>query len=375
MDFGFDSHQSRLRARVRAVLATPGVRRAIDDLAAGAGEPDERPLYRAIGAAGVLAPDWPAEFGGLDGGPMSVAVVAEELSRAGVPDTLHINTVQIVGSVLRAIGTADQQRRWLPRFAGGERFACVLYTEPEAGSDLAALTTRAEPVPGGYRVSGTKIYSLKAALCDVALAAVRTGDPASRYDGITLVLIDLHAPGVRATRIPSLADEHFHRVDLDAVFVPESDVLGAPGAGWAALTTALAMERTGLDYALKAARWYDTARGGLTPGDAADSLADLGRHGASADAARLLAWAALARLEEDRFDPVFAAMAKLHTSESAAAVAEWGAALRGAATAPTTGPARCLESAWREAPGLTISAGVSEVMLELIAGSLSGSAR
>ncbi|MEO3926664.1 acyl-CoA dehydrogenase family protein [Micromonosporaceae bacterium B7E4] len=375
MDFGFDSHQSRLRARVRAVLATPGVRRAIDDLAAGTGEPDERPLYRAIGAAGVLAPDWPAEFGGLGGGPMSLAVVAEELSRAGVPDTLHINTVQIVGSVLRAIGTADQQRRWLPRFAAGERFACVLYTEPEAGSDLAALTTRAEPAPGGYLVSGTKIYSLKAGLCDVALAAVRTGDPGSRYDGITLVLIDLHAPGVRVARIPSLADEHFHRVDLAAVFVPESDVLGEPGAGWAALTTALAMERTGLDYALKAARWYDTARAALTPGDAADSLADLGRHGARADAARLLAWAALARLEEDRFDPVFAAMAKLHTSESAAAVAEWGAALHGAAAAPATGRARCLESAWREAPGLTISAGVSEVMLELIAGSLSGSAR
>ncbi|MDW5322271.1 acyl-CoA dehydrogenase family protein [Plantactinospora sp. KLBMP9567] len=375
MDFGFDSHQSRLRARVRAVLATPGVRRAIDDLAAGTGEPDERPLYRAIGAAGVLAPDWPAEFGGLGGGPMSLAVVAEELSRAGVPDTLHINTVQIVGSVLRAIGTADQQQRWLPRFAAGERFACVLYTEPEAGSDLAALTTRAEPAPGGYLVSGTKIYSLKAALCDVALAAVRTGDSGSRYDGITLVLIDLHAPGVRVARIPSLADEHFHRVDLDAVFVPESDVLGEPGAGWAALTTALAMERTGLDYALKAARWYDTARAALTPGDAADSLADLGRHGARVDAARLLAWAALARLEEDRFDPVFAAMAKLHTSESAAAVAEWGAALHGAAAAPATGRARCLESAWREAPGLTISAGVSEVMLELIAGSLSGSAR
>jgi alkylation response protein AidB-like acyl-CoA dehydrogenase len=356
VEFGFDPQTTRLRARVRTVLSTPDIRRAIAELAAGsAGEPDERPLYRALGAAGVLAPDWAD-----DGVPMGTAVVAEELSRAGVPDTLHINTIQIVGSVLRSIGSAEQKRRWLPRFAAGESFACVLYTEPDAGSDLAALNTRATRVAGGYRISGTKVYSLKAARCDVALAAVRTGTAGSRYDGITLALLDLRASGVQVDRMPALADEAFHRVVLNDAYVPDGDVLGAPGTGWAALAGALATERTGLDYALKAARWYDIARTELDPGGRDDALADLGRHGAAADAARLFAWTALGRREEDRFDPVFAAMAKLYTSETAAAVAEWGHGL----------PTRRLEPAWREAPGLTISAGVSEVMLELIAGSL-----
>lgn len=374
MRFGFTEDQQRFRADVRRTLRSAEVRAAAERATGAAGvEPDARPLYRMLGGLGLLAVHWPVEFGGAGRPLTDAAILAEELVRAGVPDTFHVNTIQIVGQFLLMAGDAEQKRRHLPALARGESFASVLYTEPDAGSDLGALRTVAEPDgDGGYRITGTKVFSLKTRFVDLGLCAARTTPNAGKYQGISLFLVDMRAPGVTVSMIPGIGDEHFHRVELDGVAVSEADLIGPRDEGWPLLNEALAVERTGLDYYLKAERWLDTALEALVdrgPDSEHEAhLEQIGRWHGALTADHSLAWEVLTGLEADRIDQVAAAVAKYHSSELAQGIAAW------AADIPTpdqranhTRPAEILDSAHREAPGLTLSAGTSEVMLQIVA--------
>lgn len=380
MDFGFSKEQELFRQRVRTLLADGPVRDGIAALwAAPESEPDARPLYRELGRRGLLAVNWPERYGGGGRSLLDAAIAVEEMVRAGVPDTLHVNTIQIVGLFLLMAGTPEQQARYLPPLASGERFATVLYTEPDAGSDLGSLCTTAVPDPdGGWRISGVKSFSLKGHLTDIGLCAARTGPPGSRYQGITLFLVDLHASGVRRSVIPSIADEQFSQVELDDVRVPAGDLLGEVNNGWPLVTQALTVERTGLDYSLKAELWLAAACdmiGATTGADGAASVDDavveeIGRYGAGVTAGRLLAWRVLAGLADGEVDELAAATAKLYSSELAQRIAGWSTVRLAGAGGDARVPARAAgmaEAAFREAPGLTISAGSSEMMLHIVA--------
>ncbi|GGT19638.1 acyl-CoA dehydrogenase family protein [Streptomyces purpureus] len=373
MRFGFTEEQERFRASVRKMLRSAEVRAAAAEATGADGvEPDARPLYRLLGERRLLAVHWPVEYGG-EGRPLTdAAIVAEELVHAGVPDTLHVNTIQIVGQFLLMAGSDEQKRRYLPALARGEGFASVLYTEPDAGSDLGELRAVAEPDGDGYRITGTKVFSLKTRFVDLGLCAARTTPGTGKYQGISLFLVDMAAPGVTVSVIPSVGDEHFHRVDLDSVPVSGDSLLGPRDEGWPLLNEALAIERTGLDYHLKAEHWLKAALDALIDGDQ-DSAHDahlerIGRwHGALA-ADHVLAWEVLTGLATGQVDQVSAAVAKYHSSELAQSIAVW------AADVPSPGQrahrsraALTLDSAYREAPGLTLSAGTSEVMLQIMA--------
>ncbi|QGV77874.1 acyl-CoA dehydrogenase family protein [Streptomyces ficellus] len=373
MRYGFTEEQQRFRADVRQALRSAEVRAAVADATPADGvEPDMRTLYRLLGKLGLLAVHWPAEFGGADRPLTDAAIVAEELVRAGVPDTLHVNTIQIVGQFLLMAGSAEQKRRHLPALAQGERFASVLYTEPDAGSDLGALRTVAEPDGDGYRLTGTKVFSLKTRFVDLGLCAARTTPGAGKYQGISLFLVDLTAPGVTVSVIPGVSDEQFHRVDLDAVPVSGDDLIGARDQGWPLLNEALAIERTGLDYFLKAERWLEAALEALADRDPESThdahLEHIGRFDGALAADHVLAWEVLTGLASGRVDPVTAAVAKYHSSELARDVAEWAAGVPDPGQRADRAPAAVvLDSAYREAPGLTLSAGTSEVMLQIMA--------
>jgi alkylation response protein AidB-like acyl-CoA dehydrogenase len=373
MRFGFTEEQQRFRADVREALRSAEVRAAAADATAADGvEPDVRPLYRLLGGLGLLAVHWPAEFGGAGRPLTDAAIVAEELVRAGVPDTMHVNTIQIVGQFLLMAGSTAQKRRHLPALAHGERFASVLYTEPDAGSDLGALRTVAEPDGDGYRITGTKVFSLKTRFVDLGLCAARTTPDAGKYQGISLFLVDLAAPGVTVTTIAGVGDEQFHRVDLDSVPVSGDDLLGPRDQGWPLLNQALAIERTGLDYYLKAEHWLDAALEALIdrePDSAHDAcLEQIGRWDGALTADHALAWEVLTGLASDRVDQVAAAVAKYHSSELAQSIAAWAADIPGPEQrANRTRAVVTLDSAYREAPGLTLSAGTSEVMLQIMA--------
>lgn len=373
MRFGFTEDQERFRAEVRKALRSAEVRTAAAAATGADGvEPDARPLYRLLGQLELLAVHWPVEYGGAGRPLTDAAIVAEELVRAGVPDTLHVNTIQIVGQFLLMAGSDEQRRRRLPALARGESFASVLYTEPDAGSDLGALRTVAEPDGDGYRITGTKVFSLKTRLVDLGLCAARTTPGAGKYQGISLFLVDLTAPGVAVSVIPGIGDEHFHRVDLDAVRVSSADLLGPRDEGWPLLNQALAIERTGLDYHLKAERWLDAAvealidREGDAPHDA--HLEQLGRWHGALTADHVLAWEVLTGLAVDQVDQVSTAVAKYHSSELAQSIAAWAADIPSPEQrANRASAAVTLDSAYREAPGLTLSAGTSEVMLQIMA--------
>lgn len=365
MEFGFTPEEETVRAWVRERLADEGVRRELAALRANpAREPDARPLYRELGRMGLLAVGWPETYGGGGRGPIEAAIAVEELVRAGIPDTLHVNTVQIVGLFLLLAGSDEQKHAHLPAIARGERFASVLYTEPGAGSDLGSLQTTATRAGDGWLLDGVKVFSLKSDITDLGLCAARTGE--GRYEGISLFLVDLHADGVHRSPIPSIADEGFHRIELRGVRVGPEDLLGTEGGGWPLLSQALAMERTGLDYTLKAERWLDAIRDGLAePDDAA--LVSVGRYAARLEASRLLSWRVLGQAEE--VDEVAAAVAKLYSSALAQEIADWAVEVHGFGYARAWLPPDridVLEAAYREAPGLTLSAGTSEMMMQII---------
>ncbi|NJQ13717.1 acyl-CoA dehydrogenase family protein [Streptomyces bohaiensis] len=382
MRFGFTEEEQRFRAEVRRTLRTPDIRAAAEAATGADGvEPDARPLYRLLGRTGLLAVHWPVEYGGAGRPATDAAIVAEELVRAGVPDTFHVNSIQIVGQFLLMAGSEEQRRRHLPALARGESFASVLYSEPDAGSDLGALRTAAVPDGTGHRISGTKVFSLKTRFVDLGLCAARTTPDTGPYRGISLFLVDMTAPGVTVSLVPGIGDEHFHRVDLDGVRVSEGDLLGPRDEGWPLLNEALAVERTGLDYHLKAERWLDAALDALTDTahdisrpdhpDHGEHLERIGRlHGALA-ADEVLVWEVLDGLAADRIDQLATAVAKYHASELAQSVANWAVDVpTPAQRSARTAAARVLDSAYREAPGLTLSAGTSEIMLRIVAASL-----
>jgi alkylation response protein AidB-like acyl-CoA dehydrogenase len=368
-----------LRQEVRAALAGQDAAtawRALAEQPGWNGENDPRPLYRVLGRRGLLAPNWPAAFGGRGLPAWSAAIVVEELIAAGVPEVLHTLSVQICGNFLMTAGTPEQRAGTLPALAAGTAYCTVLYTEPAAGSDLASLSTTAEPDgAGGWLLTGRKVYSVRTGLADFGLVAARIGEPGaskggrSPYQAITLFLVPLTAPGITVDVLPSMADEAFADVRLDRVPVTAGHVIGPVGGGWPLITAALALERTGVDYVAKAETWL---RAGVRliaetsqPGPTGPPLhAELGRLWTRVRAGRALSARCVSELDTGQVDPVRAAVAKLWTSESAVEVARWTAS-----TAHDAGlvVGERIEAAYREAPGLTISAGTSQMMCELIA--------
>lgn len=376
MDFGLTDQQERYRDEVRRELRGTAVQAALAELPAGdIGGPELRRLYRVLGERGLLAPHWPAEYGGHGRTFAEGIILTEELVRAGIPDTLHISTIQIVGQFLLLIGTPEQKRRYLPGLARGEDYVSVLFTEPDSGSDLGSLTTAAEPDGDGYLISGTKVFNLKAQIAAHALCAARTAGGATKYSGISLFMVDMTAPGIRVTPIPSIFDEPFYRVEMDRVRVDRLALLGEEGDGWALLSKALAIERTGIDYYLKAERWFGAAMRCVASRPAADRadgglLEQVGRHVAGLHASRLLAWEELGSIMAGQADEISTAMAKYYSSELASAIGRWGGLIPGAADRVTGSVATVLDEGYLEAPGLTLSGGASELMLQLVAAAI-----
>lgn len=345
---------------VRAVLDGPAARAALA-AASRTGDLDPRPLYRLLGERRLLAVAWPDAYGGRGLPARCAAAVVEELIAGGVPEVLHTLSVQICGNFLLTAGSPEQRAAVLPGLAAGRRTATVLYSEPEVGSDLSALETTATPAgTDGWRITGRKVYSVRTAQADLGLVAARTAVESTPYRGITLFLVPLDLPGITIGRLSSLADEDFADVRLEGVEVPASAVIGPVGGAWPLITEALALERTGVDYVAKAQLWLRTWRSTAGAEPPPEKYGQLRTHTA---AARALAMRCVDQLDTGRVDPIGAAATKLWCSETARSVAWW--------CAESAGPGRSavLDAAYREAPGLTLSAGTSEMMLELVASS------
>jgi alkylation response protein AidB-like acyl-CoA dehydrogenase len=206
-------------------------------------------------------------------------VFEEEYYAADAPVRVNQNGLFLLAPTLFSHGTAAQRDRYLPRIATAEEVWAQAWSEPDAGSDLAALRARGTPVSGGWLVSGTKTWSSRAAFADRAFGLFRTGE-GSRHAGLSYLLFDLRAPGVTVRPIRQLGGgTGFAEIFLDEVFVPDSDVVGAPGEGWRIAMSTASHER-GLSlrspgrFLAAADRLVELWRRAGSPAEVADRVAD-----------------------------------------------------------------------------------------------------
>jgi alkylation response protein AidB-like acyl-CoA dehydrogenase len=205
----------------------------------------QRSWVKALRAGGWAAAHWPVEHGGLGASLAEQVVIQEENTRADAPTPTMFGMAFVhAAATLMQFGTPEQQAQHLPRIIEGDEVWCQCFSEPNAGSDLASLSTRAERDGDTYVLNGQKIWSSGAHRGDWAMTLARTDPTQRRNKGITYFLVDLHSPGVEVRRIRSILDnEEFCEVFFTDVRVPVADRLGEEGDGWRIAQTTLATER------------------------------------------------------------------------------------------------------------------------------------
>jgi len=209
-----------------------------EDLPAG------RRWQRLLHEGGWAALSWPQRYGGAGATVAEQALFAEELSRRGLPRQLSFVTMELAGPILIASGNEAQQHAHLPRILRGDELWCQLFSEPEAGSDLAGVQARAVPDGDGWRVTGQKVWTSGAQYTDLGLLLARTDATAGRHRGLTCFILPMDRPGVDVRPIVQMDREaKFNEVFLDEVRIEPGEVLGELGGGWSVALSILGSER------------------------------------------------------------------------------------------------------------------------------------
>jgi alkylation response protein AidB-like acyl-CoA dehydrogenase len=194
---------------------------------------------------------WPAEYGGRGASPVQVAIYNMEYARARAPQPVNRVGVNNVGPTLLAFANDDQKRRWVPPILDASEIWCQLFSEPGAGSDLAALSTRATPVDGGWLLNGQKVWTSYAQWARWGICLARTDPDAPQHRGISYLVVDMEADGIEIRPLRQITDEtEFNEVFFDDVFVPEDHLIGGLHQGWSVASTTLSHER-GTIFAFK----------------------------------------------------------------------------------------------------------------------------
>lgn len=302
-----------LREQIRAFLA--------DERRQGGFEPAcegwmvANPAWsRKLGAAGWLGMTWPKRYGGGERSALERYVVTEELLAAGAPVGAHWVADRQTGPMLLRYGTEEQRMTFLPAMARGECYFALGLSEPDAGSDLAAVRTRATPVDGGWQLSGRKIWTSFAIYADHIMVLCRSAprDEDDRHAGLSQLLVPLDAPGVEMRAIRNLAgEEHFAEVVFDEVFVPDKRVVGEVGNGWRQIIGELAFERSGPErflsyYPLLVALLGATGSGAADP-SCAEAVGALVTHLATL---RQMSLSVAGRLQAGQMPEIEAALVK-----------------------------------------------------------------
>ena len=237
-----------VRAEVRAFLSTEMADRSPRERAESWNGHDPA-FSRKMGEHGWIAMTWPKRYGGHERTALERYVVLEEMLAAGAPVSAHWIADRQSGPLIMRVGTDEQKDTILPRIARGEAFFCIGMSEPDTGSDLASVRTRAAKVQGGYLVNGTKVWTSFAHLSHYMILFCRTGaaDSANRHGGVSQFVIDLKTTqGIKISPIYALTGEHhFNEVVFTDCFLPETALLGREGDGWNQVTSELALERSG----------------------------------------------------------------------------------------------------------------------------------
>ena len=322
----------------------------------------------ALYEAGYVGGDWPPEWGGAgEWDPLRDLVLAEEVARARLPPLT--DQTHLAGFALIHFGSAEQKARHLPAIRDGRDTWCQLFSEPEAGSDLGAMRTRARPDGDGWVVDGQKVWSSNAAWSDHGFLLARTGTLESRHRGISAFIVDMRAPGIDIRPLREITGtSDFSEVFFDGCRLPAGALLGELDAGWRVAMESLGAERSGigagaarlrlmLDDLVALAR----ERGVYEDGAVRDRL---GRFAAQVEVCNQLVYARLERELAGRPSDADVPIGKLAFSELNLAMAEFGVSLLGE-------DALVAGSIWQDeflyARTYTVAGGASEIMRNILA--------
>ena len=219
-----------------------------------------REMRQKLAQKGWLTMHWPREYGGQDASPVRSAIYNEELAYLRAPGR-DIFGVRMLGPTLMIHGSEEQKRTYLPPIAQGQVQWCQGYSEPESGSDLASLSTRAVRDGDDYVINGAKIWTTLAHRADWIMCLARTDPDAPKHRGISFILVDMKTPGVEVRPIINMSGgPEFNQVIFDNVRVPRRNVVGEENRGWYVAVTLLDFERSGIDYSAMARRLLDEMR-------------------------------------------------------------------------------------------------------------------
>jgi 3-oxocholest-4-en-26-oyl-CoA dehydrogenase alpha subunit len=382
MDLSYTPEQERLRQELRdyfAALMTPEVRQA---LAAGEGDYGAGQAYREVvrqlGRDGWLALSWPAEYGGRGATGLDQLIFTDEASVAGVP--VPFLTINTVGPTIMRYGTAEQKALYLPRIAGGEIHFSIGYSEPEAGTDLAALRTRAVRDGDSYVISGQKMWTSLIQYADYVWLACRTDPEAPRHKGLSILIVPTGAAGFSWTPVRTMAGLTTSATYYADVRVPAAALVGEENQGWPLITNQLNHERV----ALTSAAPIQSALAAVRDWAAATKLArgqrvidqewvqlSLARVHARADVLKLLNWRIAAQAGQG-LSPAAASATKVYGTELATEAYRLLMEVLGAAATVREGSpgavlAGRLERLQRAALILTFGGGTNEVQRDIVA--------
>ena len=383
MEFKFTAEDESFRNELRSFISTE-----LPSTWEGGGRyPEEddwdltRSVRRKMAEKGWLTMHWPEEYGGQNASAVKSAIFNEEIAYQRAPGR-DIFGVRMLGPTLMIHGSDEQKRTHLPPVSRGEVQWCQGYSEPESGSDLASLSTRAVRDGDDLVINGAKIWTTLAHRADWIMLLTRTDPDAPKHRGISFVLVDMKTPGVSVRPIVNMAGGHeFNQVIFDNVRVPRANVVGEEDRGWYVAVTLLDFERSGIDYSANARRLLDDVREYATETQrngqpimeipwVRNLLAD--RY-IDCEVARLIAYNVAYMQSQGLVPTKEASMSKVFGSETVRRATEaamdvlglYGTLGRGEKWAPLMGR---VQEHWMLSFSGTIAAGTSEVQRNIIAG-------
>ena len=387
MDLGFTSEEESFRQEVRSWLEAnlPAGWRQDGKGASprkGAGAPEgedtelQREWQRKLYEGGWLKLGWPKEAGGRGATPVMQAIYQEEMAQAGAPGILGRLGVTLLAPTLAGHGTQWQQDTYVEKILSGELIFCQGFSEPDAGSDLAGLRTRAEPRDGKWILNGQKTWSSGAHYAHKSFLLARTDPDAEPHRGIGFFLLDMHQPGVEVRRIKQMTGGgEFCEIFLSGAEVEDRDLVGGPGDGWKIAMTVFGFERGGLAQAARferavaelAALARERGAGGDPPTRQKIAQARIEAH-----VFRLIGLRNLTKAEHGHAPGPEASVTKLYWSEMDKGLQETAVGMEGMYGALSPESSLAIEDGrwqygWMWAQAETIYAGSSEIQRNIIA--------
>ena len=374
MEIDFSPEQHRLRSQLReyfSALMTPELENEVATTEGGG------PLYskalKKMGADGWLGIGWPKEYGGQGRSALEQFIFFDEVQRAGFP--IPLLTLNTVGPTIMKYGTDAQRAKYLPAVLRGELHFSIGYTEPEAGTDLASLKTRAVVDGDHYVVNGQKVFTSLALHADYIWLAVRTNPDAPKHKGISLLIVDAKSKGLSMTPTPVLGDNPLCTTYYEDVRVPRENLVGTENQGWRIITNQLNHERVALFSSGMVERILeDTTAWARANGHLANAWvkSNLARAFARTEALKLMLWRQAVNIEKDRLSMAEASTVKVYGSELYLEVFRLLLEVLGVAGSLKHGSPGAilqgrLERYYRSTLVLTFGGGTNEVQRDIIA--------